>query len=94
MAIECIDWKKRAEELSNENDALKYTLIDKSDKLTATLKLLNTILLINNEKTILNTRDDVPVEIHETEDDEYDFDELDGPSAQEQYYHMNYIGCL
>jgi hypothetical protein len=87
MAIESIDWKKRAEELSNDNDALKHVLIDKTVKLTTTHNFLNTILLLKNEKT-------VPVEMYETEDDEYDFDEPDAPSAQEQYFHMNYIGCL
>jgi regulator of replication initiation timing len=66
--------------------------------------LLKTVQMLRNENAVLHRRcDDFSNDLAngssdeaEREDDaeNFDFDEPDAPSAQEQYVHMNYTGCI
>ena len=109
MTSENIDWKERAEELARENHALRLEVcrykflcfrdnvsgdnaVHKHDKNA----LLNMVRSLQNENEVLHIRcDELAKKVVVSDDDEeYDFDYPDGPSAQEQYFHRNYTGCL
>lgn len=101
MANEIVDWKKHAEELAKENEILQLevaryknfwgeSLKDSKEYKNVARNLLKTVQMLRNENAVLHRRCD---ELS-NEEDNYDFDYPDGPSAQEQHFHENYTGCL